>query len=243
MFVLPTDSTNYQFPPVDLASPEGLLAVGGDLRSERLLAAYRAGVFPWYNQGQPILWWSPDPRAILFLDNLKISRSLAKTLRKEKFQVTLDTCFRDVVQACSGERPQQETPGTWIHPEMIEAYCDLHQKGYAHSVECWDNETLVGGLYGVSLGGGFFGESMFSYVSDASKVALVYLVRQLKRWDFDFVDAQISSDHMSRMGAEEVRRSEFIATLNRSLNKPTRQGRWHFDNDPGIGKPKTGDQQ
>ena len=242
MFVLPADSVNFQFPPVDLASPEGLLAIGGDLRSERLLAAYRAGVFPWYNMGQPILWWSPDPRAVLFLDKLKVSRSLSKTLRKGKFKVTLDTRFREVIQACSGERKNQETPGTWIHPEMIEAYCELHQQGYAHSVEAWYNTTLVGGLYGVSLGGGFFGESMFSRVSDASKVALVHLVHQLQRWEFDFVDAQISSAHMTRLGAEQVRRSDFMKMLAKSLEKPTRQNIWKFDDDLEITARQVGNQ-
>ena len=234
MFVLPSDSLDFQFPPVDLASPEGLLAIGGDLRTERLLAAYRAGVFPWYNSGQPILWWSPDPRAILFLDKLKISRSLAKTLRKKKFRIRLDTRFREVIQACSGERSNQQTPGTWIHPEMIEAYCELHAKGYAHSVESWLDDNLVGGLYGVSLGGGFFGESMFSNTSDASKVALVYLVRQLQRWDFDFIDAQVSSEHLTRLGAEDIRRSRFMDILQQSLGKQTRQGTWELDPDLDV---------
>lgn len=229
MFVLPTDSNNMQFPPVDLASPEGLLAIGGDLRSERLLAAYRHGVFPWYNEDQPILWWSPDPRAVLFLDKLKISRSLKKTLRSHKFQVTMDTRFRQVIEACSGPRRQQETPGTWIHPEMIDAYCRLHEKGYAHSVEAWLENRLVGGLYGISIGGGFFGESMFSHVSDASKVTLVYLVRQLRRWDFDFVDAQVSSSHLASLGAEDIRRSLFMDLLQSALTKRTRRGRWQLD--------------
>ncbi|KPK11589.1 MAG: leucyl/phenylalanyl-tRNA--protein transferase [Acidithiobacillales bacterium SG8_45] len=234
MFVLPADTANFQFPPVDLASPEGLLAIGGDLRTERLLAAYRAGVFPWYSAGQPILWWSPDPRAVLLFDKLKVSRSLTKTLRKQRFRVTLDTRFREVIQACSSERSKQETPGTWIHPEMIEAYCELHQQGYAHSVETWLDDTLVGGLYGISLGGGFFGESMFSRASDASKVALVYLVRQLQRWDFDFIDAQITSAHLIRMGAEEVRRSTFMAMLEKGLKKPTHKGAWELDDDLTI---------
>ncbi len=231
MFVLQTDSKNLRFPPVDLASPEGLLAIGGDLRSERLLAAYRHGVFPWYNEEQPILWWSPDPRAVLFLEKLKVSRSLKKTLRRGNFTVTMDTRFREVIEACSGTRSQQETPGTWIHPEMIEAYCLLHEKGYAHSVETWLDEELVGGLYGISLGGGFFGESMFSRISDASKVALVYLVRQLQRWDFDLIDAQVSSDHLTSLGAEDIRRSKFMDLLQVTLEKPTRIGLWQFDED------------
>lgn len=238
MFLLPAETSNYQFPPVDLASPEGLLAVGGDLRAERLLEAYRHGVFPWYNEGQPILWWSPDPRAVLLLDDLKISRSLRKTLRRGVFSVTLDTQFRQVAEACSAPRAKAGTtgtpPGTWIHPEMINAYDQLHHMGYAHSVEVWNESELVGGLYGVSLGGAFFGESMFSHATDASKVALVHLVRQLQNWRFEFIDAQISSEHLSTLGAMEVRRSRFITLLNQSLEKPTRVGRWSLEPDLPI---------
>ncbi len=229
MFLLPAETSTYQFPPVDLASPEGLLAVGGDLRAERLLEAYRHGVFPWYNEGQPILWWSPDPRAILFLDDLKISRSLRKTLRRGRFNVTMDTQFRKVAEACSAPRAKTDTPGTWIHPEMIDAYCQLHDMGYAHSVEVWQEHNLVGGLYGLSLGGAFFGESMFSRATDASKVALVYLVQQLQHWQFDFVDAQISSEHLTSLGAKEVRRNQFITLLNQSLETPSRNGQWTFE--------------
>lgn len=229
MFLLPAETSSYQFPPVDLASPEGLLAVGGDLRAERLLEAYRHGIFPWYNEGQPILWWSPDPRAVLFLDDLKISRSLRKTLRRGVYSVTLDTHFRQVVEACSAPRANADTPGTWIHPEMINAYNELHHMGYAHSVEVWKDDELVGGLYGVSLGGAFFGESMFNRRTDASKVALIYLVRQLQHWQFDFIDAQISSEHLSSLGAVELRRNRFITLLNRSLENPTRVGQWSFE--------------
>lgn len=231
--MLPSETNNYQFPPVDLASPEGLLAVGGDLRAERLLEAYRHGVFPWYNEGQPILWWSPDPRAVLFLDDLKISRSLRKTLRRGLFSVTMDTHFQEVAEACSAPRsnvgaPEIE-PGTWIHPEMIDAYCQLHKMGYAHSIEVWREKELIGGLYGLSLGGAFFGESMFSRESDASKIALVYLVRQLQRWNFDFVDAQIGSDHLTSLGTAEVRRDKFIKKLNLSLEKNNRIGLWAIE--------------
>ena len=228
MFLLPAETNNYQFPPVDLASPEGLLAVGGDLRVERLLEAYRHGVFPWYNEGQPILWWSPDPRAILFFDDLKISRSLRKTLRQGLFSITLDTQFRQVAEACSAPRTNTDTPGTWIHPEMINAYCQLHHMGHAHSVEVWQDDELVGGLYGLSLGGAFFGESMFSHATDASKVALVYLVRQLQRWQFDFIDAQVSSEHLTSLGTKEVRRDKFIRLLDQSLETPSRIGLWAF---------------
>ncbi len=231
MFLLPGETDNYQFPPVDLASPEGLLAVGGDLRAERLLEAYRHGVFPWYNQGQPILWWSPDPRAVLFPHKLKVSRSLRKTLNNGRFRVTMDTRFRQVVEACSAPRAKADTPGTWIHPEMTDAYCELHRLGYAHSVESWRDDELTGGLYGLSLGGAFFGESMFSRTSGASKIALVYLVRQLQRWQFDFIDAQISSDHMSSLGTTDIRRERFISLLNKSVEKESRIGPWQFDPD------------
>lgn len=227
MFLLPNDSLDFRFPPVNLASPEGLLAIGGDLCSDRLLTAYRHGVFPWYNQGQPIMWWSPDPRAILFLDNLKISHSLRKTLRRNKFQITLDTEFRQVIQACAAPRTQQGIPGTWIHPEMIDAYVALHEKGYAHSVECWQEGTLAGGIYGIALGGAFCGESMFSRVTDASKVALVHLCRQLKSWDFDFIDGQISSPHLTRLGSQDIRRTRFMALLQSALQKPDRKGCWN----------------
>ncbi|MFV1996879.1 MAG: leucyl/phenylalanyl-tRNA--protein transferase [Acidiferrobacterales bacterium] len=231
MFLLPAETSNYQFPPVELASPEGLLAVGGDLQAKRLLEAYRHGVFPWYNEGQPILWWSPDPRAVLSLDNLKISRSLRKTLRRGAFSITLDAQFRRVAEACSAPRANTSgnPPGTWIHPEMINAYNELHHLGYAHSVEVWKEDELVGGLYGVSLGGAFFGESMFSRAADASKVALVHLVRQLQRWQFDFIDAQISSGHLSSLGAVDLRRSQFTTLLNRSLEKTSRVGPWSLE--------------
>ena len=158
MFVLKPDSADTRFPPVELASPEGLLAVGGDLRAERLLEAYRHGIFPWYNPGQPILWWSPDPRTVLFPAKLRVARSLHKTLRRKKFEVTLDQAFRDVMRHCAEPRDQRPGHGTWITPEMLEAYCRLHDRGLAHSVETWFDGKLVGGLYGVALGGVFFGE-------------------------------------------------------------------------------------
>ena len=242
MFLLPANATSYQFPPVHLASPEGVLAVGGDLHTERLLEAYRHGVFPWYDEGQPIVWWSPDPRAILFLDNLKISHSLRKTLRNSRFNVTLDLQFRQVVEACSapraGSKPSGTPPGTWIHPEMIDAYCELHQMGYAHSVEVWQEKKLVGGLYGLSLGGAFFGESMFNRATDASKVALVYLVRQLQRWQFDFIDIQIRSEHLSSLGAQDIPRDQFMTMLNRSLETPSRIGLWVLESELSIFGPQ-----
>jgi leucyl/phenylalanyl-tRNA--protein transferase len=220
-----------RFPPVDQASPEGLLAVGGDLRPERLLEAYRHGIFPWYNEDQPILWWSPDPRAVLFPDKLHVPRSLKRSLRPNVFTVTLDTSFCDVMEQCAGPRSQYPGGGTWITGDMLDAYTRLHDLGYAHSVETWQDDQLVGGLYGVALGGAFFAESMFTKVDDASKVSLVRLVRQLQAWDFRLIDCQQSSPHVARFGAEEIPRSEFTSLLNQALTLPDRQGRWEFEGD------------
>ncbi|GBL40081.1 MAG: leucyl/phenylalanyl-tRNA--protein transferase [Nitrospira sp.] len=214
------------FPPVEQASPEGLLAVGGDLRPERLLEAYRHGIFPWYEEDQPILWWSPDPRAVLFPHKLHVPRSLDKTIRRGHFTVTLDTCFRDVMIKCAGPRPQYPEGGTWITPAMIEAYTKLHELGRAHSIETWQEGTLVGGLYGVAIGGAFFGESMFSRATDASKVALVSLVRQLHTWGSKLFDCQQVSPHVLRLGAEEISRRVFIEHLTAALTCPDRRGRW-----------------
>lgn len=234
MFLLNPDSSDLRFPPVELASPEGLLAVGGDLRAERLLEAYRHGIFPWYNPGQPILWWSPDPRAVLFPEGLRVSHSLAKTLRRGKFRVTLDRAFREVMQACAAPRRRGAAHGTWITPEMIEAYTVLHERGLAHSVESWSDDRLVGGLYGVALGRAFFGESMFSRATDASKAAFVYLVRQLALWNFAFVDCQLPSGHLASLGAESIRRRDFLDRLEHALDAPDRAGPWRFDAAPAI---------
>ena len=229
MFVLSENEQNLHFPPVEQASPEGLLAVGGDLRPERLLEAYRHGIFPWYSNHQPILWWSPDPRTVLFPERLHISRSLKRSLRPGMFSVTLDTCFRDVMQHCAEPRPQYPDGGTWITAEMLEAYTRLHEQGYAHSVETWKGGQLVGGLYGVALGGAFFAESMFTRVSDASKVALVSLVRQLQTWGFRLIDCQQSSPHVTALGAESIPRREFLNHLATALALPDRHGQWQFD--------------
>lgn len=229
MFLLKPDSADLRFPPVHLASPEGLLAIGGDLRAERLLEAYRHGIFPWYSEGQPILWWSPDPRMVLFPDRLKVSRSLRKTLRADRFRVALDTRFRDVMQACAEPRPGQQ--GTWITAEMVDAYCRLHELGLAHSVESYLGDELVGGLYGVALGTLFFGESMFARAADASKVAFVQLVHQLRRWGFTLIDCQVSTAHLANLGAEEIRRHEFLRYLDTALNAADRRGAWRFDPD------------
>jgi leucyl/phenylalanyl-tRNA---protein transferase len=229
MFRLSANPSDLHFPPVDLATPEGLLAVGGDLRPKRLLEAYRHGIFPWYSGDQPILWWSPDPRTVLFPAKLHISRSLKRSLRPGLFSVTLDTCFREVMQHCAGPRPQYPDGGTWITAEMLEAYTHLHELGYAHSVETWQEGQLVGGLYGVALGGAFFAESMFTRASDASKVALVSLVRQLQKWGFRLMDCQQSSPHLQMLGAEDIPRRNFLDHLTAALLLPERRGRWQFD--------------
>lgn len=228
MFRLSSNPRDLRFPPVELASPEGLLAVGGDLRPERLLEAYRHGIFPWYNDDQPILWWSPDPRAVLFPDKLHVSRSLERTIRHGIFTATFDTCFREVMTQCAGPRPQYPEGGTWITPAMIEAYVRLHELGWAHSIETWQEGRLVGGLYGIALGGAFFGESMFSRVTNASKVALVLLIRQLRAWGFRIFDCQQASPHVMRFGAEEIPRRSFLNHLASALTLPDRRGPWHF---------------
>lgn len=228
MYVLSADKNDFNFPPPELASREGLLAIGGDLRCERLLAAYRQGVFPWYNDGQPILWWSPDPRAILFPNKIKISRSLRKTLKSGEYEATLDTAFQDVMQACAAPRHKQGH-GTWITHDMVAAYVELHRRGFAHSVEIRRQGELVGGLYGVALGGAFFGESMFSLATDASKVALVRLAQQLQAWGFKFIDCQLPTTHLLGLGAEEMPRKAFLELLNGALLAATRTGPWAFD--------------
>jgi leucyl/phenylalanyl-tRNA--protein transferase len=216
------------FPHPDQSEPSGLLGVGGDLRPERLLLAYANGIFPWYSEGQPILWFSPDPRCVLEPSQLHIGRSLRKVLRKKAFTVTLDTAFGRVIDACKDTpRPGQE--GTWITPDMREAYCRLHSLGYAHSVEVWSGDDLVGGLYGVALGRLFAGESMFSHASDASKTGLVWLVRQLQVWNFALVDAQVQTDTLTRMGAVELARADYIERIGDLVRADGRQGQWVFD--------------
>ncbi len=213
------------FPDPSRADFDGLLAVGGDLGIERLLLSYRLGIFPWYSDGDPILWWSPDPRIVLFPEELKVSRSLRQTIKKGIFRVTLDTAFEEVIRNCATVHKKRDG-GTWITEEMIEAYIDLHNAGYAHSVESWLDNTLAGGLYGVSLGGVFFGESMFTLKNNASKVAFVKLTGKLVEWDFPVIDCQITTDHMIRFGARELPRPEFMTRLKRALKLPTRKGKW-----------------
>jgi leucyl/phenylalanyl-tRNA---protein transferase len=213
------------FPPPQLAREDGLLAVGGDLSEERLLLAYRHGIFPWYSPGDPILWWAPSPRLILEPAAFHLSRRLARIIRKGVFRVTMDTAFAEVIRSCADIRRQQHG-GTWLSPEMIEAFCRLHRSGHAHSVECWQAGELVGGLYGVSLGRLFFGESMFSRVADSSKVALAALCQQLAAWGFDMIDCQMKTPHLLRLGAGEIHGEEFRRRLARAVTQTTRRGRW-----------------
>ena len=216
------------FPSVQHATPEGLLAIGGDLQPARLLEAYRHGIFPWYNEGQPILWWSPDPRTVLFPDQLHISRSLKRSLRPGYFRVTFDQCFETIMRHCAGPRPQYPEGGTWITPAMVEAYTALHLEGFAHSVETWKGDQLVGGLYGVAIGCAFFAESMFTKMDDASKVALVSLVRHLRTWNFRIIDCQQSSPHVLRLGAQEIPRSAYIEHVAKAVTMAGRPGRWEL---------------
>ena len=217
------------FPPVETAlkDPNGLLAMGGDLSLERLLDAYQHGIYPWFNPGEPILWWSPDPRMVLVPDEIRVTRSLAKRIRNGGFEVRVDTAFADVMLACAA--PRIDAAGTWISPDMVAAYSRLHLAGYAHSVETWHNGELVGGLYGVAIGRMFYGESMFSRMADASKVALVRLAQQLQQWGFGLIDCQMETEHLASLGAHTVPRSVFTARLADLVNLPHRSGPWTFD--------------
>jgi leucyl/phenylalanyl-tRNA--protein transferase len=212
------------FPPVTHAMKSGLLAVGGDLSPERLLAAYREGIFPWYSEEEPILWWSPDPRFVLFPPELRVSRSMRQFLGKQSLRITFDEDFRGVIHACQRPRPGQD--GTWITEAMLEAYSVLHEMGYAHSVEVWHEETLAGGLYGISLGRSFFGESMFSTTANASKAALISLCVRLREHAFDLIDCQVASAHLGSLGARPIARREFCALLKASLRRETLRGSW-----------------
>lgn len=219
------------FPPASLAlrEPNGLLAAGGDLSPARLLYAYRHGIFPWYEAGQPILWWSPDPRAILRPEALKVSRSLRRVLRRDGFRFSADRAFAEVMTACAA--PRRYTSGTWITPEIREAYGHLHRLGWAHSIEVWQDETLVGGLYGVFIGRVFFGESMFSRVSDASKAALVRLVEHLQTRQLAFIDCQQATSHLQRLGAVTVPREEFLELLAGACTPAGTPGPWQLAGD------------
>lgn len=223
MIKIPYIRHELSFPPVDTATPEGLLAYGGDLTPNRLLLAYRSGIFPWFNSSDPILWWSPDPRLVLFLDEFILRKSLKK--RMKHFEVRYDTAFAQVIEEC-GRIPRDGQKGSWIIPEMIEAYTVLHDMGHAHSIEAWQDGKLVGGLYGVVIGKMFFGESMFAKVSDASKVAFANLVQRLKDDGFDMIDCQISSEHLKSLGAREITREEFVQHIQTKLYEKTLQGSW-----------------
>lgn len=222
MPVFSLEPDTYDFPSPHYAEPDGLLAVGGDLAPQRLINAYKNGIFPWYSDEYPILWWSPHPRFVLFPEDFHEPRSLRRCIRRGIFSTTIDTAFEDVIVNCSIDRGQ----GTWLVDEMINAYIKLHELGIAHSVETWKDGELVGGLYGVSLGRAFFGESMFYKVSDASKVALVCLVELIQKLDFDFIDCQQETEHLARFGARAVDRIEFIDRLDESLEYETLQGCW-----------------
>lgn len=217
------------FPPLSRAAsePNGLLAAGADLSVPRLLDAYSHGIFPWFSEGQPILWWSPDPRMVLFPAELRISRSLGKSWRKGAFAVRADTSFPEVMAACSEPRPGQD--GTWITAPMLQAYTDLHRRGIAHSVETWIDGKLAGGLYGVALGRVFFGESMFSRVTDASKLALLALVKQLRRWNFGLIDCQMNTPHLASLGAREIPRADFTRRLRELVHYPPIPAPWRLE--------------
>lgn len=218
------------FPDPELAEPDGLLAVGGDLKAERLLNAYRRGIFPWYGEGDPILWWSPDPRLVLDPYRIAVSKSLVRTIKKNTFSITVDTAFESVITRCAHVQ-RSGRPGTWLVPAMRTAYTALHHAGLAHSVEAWQDGRLAGGLYGVSLGRAFFGESMFTEQRDASKVCLVWLAALLRSWNFAFIDCQVTTPHLLRMGAAEIARAAFLNRLERALTVPDRKGSWRLPAD------------
>ncbi len=218
------------FPPPAFAEPEGVLAIDGDLSRERLLLAYRQGIFPWYSEGEPILWWSPDPRMVLFPKDFHCSKRLARKIRQGHFEIRMDTAFPAVMEACATV-PRHDQDGTWITDAMKAAYTDLHHAGYGHSIEVWQDNALVGGVYGLSLGGAFFGESMFSKVPDASKVAMAALVDRCKDWGFIMIDCQVANPHLESLGAIDIPREDYLALLDRSNQLQTRKGKWTHNAD------------
>ena len=224
IYWLDDDPALFPHPDQALSDPNGLLAAGGDLSAERLLNAYSLGIFPWFNEGEPILWWSPSPRCVIKPSEFKPSKSLAKLIRKDKYTVTFDQEFENVMVNCA----QARSEGTWISEDMIEAYCQLNLKGYAHSVECRLNGELVGGLYGIALGGVFFGESMYSSQSNTSKVAFAFLCSRLSQWGFTLIDCQVHSDHLESLGAYEISKQAFHDQLKSGLNKKT-EAQWYHD--------------
>lgn len=222
------------FPPVHLADERGILAVGGDLSPRRLLLAYASGIFPWYSEDDPIIWWSPDPRFVLFPGELRVSRTMRQTLGRNIFRITADRAFAHVIESC--RRPRRRQDGTWITDEMTAAYVHLHELGFAHSVEAWAGDELAGGLYGISLGGCFFGESMFTEVNDASKAAFITMVRVLAGRGFELIDCQVHTGHLASLGARPIPRDEFTAILERHTNRETLRGSWEglFNDDPAL---------
>jgi len=211
-------SKRLDFPPAWLARSDGLLCIGGDLTPKRLLLAYKNGIFPWFSKDEPFLWWSPDPRLVLFPKEVNISKSLNKKIKRNLFKVTIDNAFEQTIVSCAGPR-KNDHEGTWLVDEMIDSYINLHTLGYAHSIETWRDDKLVGGLYGVCLGGSFFGESMFSFESDASKIALVALANHLKKQHFDLIDCQVTTGHLLSMGACEISRNSFLDIINKSVKR------------------------
>lgn len=224
-----TSRISFPSPATALADPNGLLAVGGDLSPARVLAAYRHGIFPWFGPDEPILWWSPEPRMVLFPEEFKLSKSLRKRLRRHDYEIRVDSAFEAVMRACAEPRPGQH--GTWIVEEMIQAYVRLHVQGYTHSVETWVDGELAGGLYGMAIGRMFYGESMFARATDASKIAFAHLVAQLRRWDFGLVDCQMETRHLASLGARPITRQEFMDRLALLINLEGIPGQWHFDHD------------
>ncbi len=229
--MIPWLQANDPFPPVSraLLEPNGLLAAGGDLSLARLTHAYRRGLFRWYSEGQPLLWWSPDPRMILVPGDFRISRSLRRRIRRRDYEIRVDTCFAQVMAACAA--PRRGQAGTWITTEMVSAYATMHRHGMAHSVETWIDGELAGGLYGVAVGTMFFGESMFTRATDASKLALAHLVRQLERWRFGMIDCQMATQHLASLGARSIPRAAFMRKLEELVNYPSPMAPWCFDDD------------
>ncbi len=226
-FLLYEHHTTFPDPNLALTEPDGLLAIGGDLSSERLLSAYQQGVFPWFSDDQPILWWSPDPRCVVYPQQLNISRSMKKVLRKGEYKITYDRAFEQVIRECAAPRDNQ--PNTWITEEMLQAYSELHRKGAAHSVECWHQGELVGGLYGVAIGQVFFGESMFSHRNNASKAAFITLTQQLIEWGYQLIDCQLHSDHLESLGAVMITRSRFLKLLDIHCRQQPGKHAWEKD--------------
>jgi leucyl/phenylalanyl-tRNA--protein transferase len=234
--MIPWLDHRYLFPPLSraLQEPNGLLAAGGDLALGRILAAYRQGIFPWFMPGEPILWWSPDPRMVLYPDELHIPRSLTKVLRNRQYRVSFDTAFSQVMSECAAPRGQEA--GTWISTEMLSAYTALHEAGYAHSFECWDGDELVGGLYGMAIGKMFYGESMFAKQADASKIAFVHAVKWLSEQGFGLIDCQMRTEHLARFGAREISREQFTAHLHHLSEQYDVLGPWPYRFDSAISR-------